>query len=450
VSDEARDSLTTAVLMTEMPRAGAVRSRRALPKIDAYEWVLDNGMRVVLKPTRSADDEVIVRVSGAGGASLASREAYPSAYMSDKIVDGMGVGSTSGYALAQLLDNRSVTVSPQVSDERVQVAATGQRRDVELMLQVIHLYFTAPREDAFAFGQYRDRLTTFVRDRVADPEAVFADSVSATLWPGDLRALPATAAFVDAIDMREGLRFWRERVGNASNFTAVIVGDFEIWQVSPLIERYLASLPAGHAERTRELGIPGISGRVERVIRRGIDPRAQTRITLGGRIDWTLQSDTDLNTLRDLVALVLQSRLREKMGGTYDVSVAVDMRSGPPAAFEMSIGFTAAPERIDTLAAAALAELERLRLKGPTAEEAAKVRSAAIRHHADDRDGNQYWASELVAHSLLGWSLESIADHGDEASEISDASLTAAAAKYLDGRRYVRVTRLPAITTAGR
>jgi len=76
--------------------------------------------------------------------------------------------------------------------------------------------------------------------------------------------------------------------------------------------------------------------------------------------------------------------------------------------------------------------------------------AAAIRHHDDDRDGNDYWASELIAHSMLGWSLDSIADHGTEASEISASSLTAVAARYLDARRYVRVTRMPAPTTAAR
>ena len=38
----------------------------------------------------------------------------------------------------------------------------------------------------------------------------------------------------------------------------------------------------------------------------------------------------------------------------------------------------------------ALAELERLRIKGPTREEAAEVRAAAIRHPGDDRDGTDY------------------------------------------------------------
>jgi zinc protease len=446
VASDARDSSTTAVLMRDLPRPGAVTSRRMLTKIDAFEWVLANGMHVLLKPTRFTDEEVVIRVSAPGGASLADKAAYPSAYMSDKIVESMGVGSTDGYSLGHLLDDRSVSITPQVGNERVQLAASGRQRDMELMLQVMHLYFTAPREDAFAFKHYRDRLTTFVRDRMADPESEFADTVAATLWPGDLRALPTTAAFVSAIDMQQGLRFWRDRMANASNFTAVIVGDFEVWQVSPLIERYLASLPAGKVERPGDLGIPQVRGAVQRVIHRGIDPRAQTSITIADTIDWSPKSDADLNTVRDLVNLVLQARLREQLGGTYDVSVSMDVRSAPRAVVEMTIGFTAAPERIDTLASAALAGIERLRTKGPTADEAAKVKAAAIRHHDDGRNGNDYWANELAAHALLGWSLEFIAEHGDDAAEISTATLSVAAARYLDGRRYVRVTRMPAST----
>jgi hypothetical protein len=39
---------------------------------------------------------------------------------------------------------------------------------------------------------------------------------------------------------------------------------------------------------------------------------------------------------------------------------------------------------------------------------------------------------------------------GDDAAEISAATMSAATARYLDGRRYVRVNRMPTITTANR
>jgi zinc protease len=311
------------------------------------------------------------------------------------------------------------------------------------MLQVAHLYLTAPREDHEAFRRYQERMRAFARSRAADPDAIFEDSVAAAVRPGDLRALRSTAPFADAVDLEKALRFWRERASTASNFTAVIVGDFETWQVAPLIERYLGSLPAGHAEAPADVGLGRPSGIVERRLQRGVEPRAFTRILIGDTLSLTLDADAALDATRDVLEMVLYERLREQMGGTYGVSVDVEVRRGPSPSYVYSIDFSAAPERVDTLAAAAIGEIERLRTRGPTTAEAEKVRKAAIEHNDERSHGNSYWANELEWHSLTGWPLEAVARHGDDAEKISAASLRAACARYLDGRRFVRVTRLP-------
>jgi zinc protease len=442
ITDEPTDSIAVA-LMAEVPRSGAVRSRRTLGKIDAQEWQLANGMRVLLKPTDFADDEVELRLAAPGGASLASREDYSSAYMADNILVATGAGGVNGYDLARLLDARSVTVDPTVSDDRVEISGSGRRGDLEMMLQVAHLYLTSPREDTAAFRRYQERLRAFARNRAADPDAIFEDTVAAALRPGDPRALRSTAPFVESVDMGKAFRFWRARASNASNFTAVIVGDFEMWQVTPLIERYLGSLPAGHAEAPADVGLGRPAGVVERTLQRGMEPRAFTRIVIGDTLSLTLDADAALDATRDVLDMVLYEKLREQMGGTYGVSVDVEVRRTPRPSFVFAIEFSAAPERVDTLAAAALAEIERLRTRGPTPGEAEKVRKAAIEHNDEQSRGNTYWANELEWHSLTGWSLEAIARHGDDAAKVSAASLQAACARYLDGRRFVRVTRLP-------
>jgi zinc protease len=154
-----------------------------------------------------------------------------------------------------------------------------------------------------------------------------------------------------------------------------------------------------------------------------------------------------LDATRDLLDMVLHERLREDLAGTYGVSVSVEIFHGPRASFAFTIDFTAAPERIDSPASAALAEIERLRTHGPTPEEAARVRTAAIEHNDVDSHGNGYWANELAWHTLSGWSLESIARHAEDAKRISAEMLKSACARYLDGRRFVRVTRFPELRT---
>jgi zinc protease len=442
VLDDQTDSASVP-LMANPPSPGTVTSRKSLPRIDVYDWRLSNGMRVLLKPTEFEDDEVEMRLVAPGGASLAARDDYPSAYMADKLLEVSGVGALSGAALSRLMDSRSATVSPTVGDARIEVSGSGRRGDLELMLQLAHLYLTSPREDQTAFRRYAERLVAYARNRAADPDELFNDTLAAALRPDDPRALRNSAAFAAAVDMRKGLRFWRERANNGSNFTAILVGDFEVWQVSPLIERYLGSIPAGHVEQPADFSYALLRGPVVRSFRRGIEPSAVTRIVLGDTLTITPEADVALRETRDLVEMVLHERLREELAGTYGVNVDLEVFLGPRPSFALSLGFTAAPERIDSLAATAVAELERLRTRGPTADEAARVRTMAIEHAGGDSQSNRYWASELAWHSLVGWSLESIAHHADDATKVSIEMLRSSCARFLDGRRFVRVTRRP-------
>jgi zinc protease len=442
VRDEQPDS-TTGPIMTQLPAPGAVTSRRSLAKVGVYEWRLSNGMRVLLKPTDFEDDEVEMRLVAPGGASLAAPEDYPSAYLADKLLEVSGVGGVSGSDVARFVDSRSVTVSPTVGDARIGVSASGRRGDVELMLQLAHLYLTSPREDETAVRRYSDRLNAYARQRAADPDEAFADTLSAALRPNDPRALRNSAAFAAAVDMRKALRFWRQRATNGSNFTAVLVGDFELWQVSPLIERYLGSIPAGHVEQPADFSYARPPAPVLRSFRRGIEPSAATRIVLGDTLTLTPEADVALRETRDLIEMVLHERLREELAGTYGVNVDLEVFLGPRPSFALSIGFNAAPERIDSLAATAVAELERLRTHGPTPDEAERVRRMAIEHAGGDSQNNRYWVSDLAWHSLVGWSLESIAQHADDTKNVSSELLRSSCARFLDGRRFVRVTRLP-------
>ena len=442
VLDEQTDSASVTI-MASLPPPGTVKSRKSLAKIGVYEWRLGNGMRVLLKPTEFEDDAVEMRLVAPGGASLAASEDYASAYMADKLIEVSGAGDLTGSDVARVLDGRSVTVSPTVDDGRIEVSGSGRRGDLELMLQLAHLYLTSPREDETAFRRYAERLNAFARNRGADPDAALTDTLAAALRPGDPRALRNSAAFAAALDLRKALRFWRERAHNGSNFTAVLVGDFEVWQVSPLIERYLGSIPEGHAEHATDFSYVRPQTTAVRSFRRGIEPSATTRIVFSDTLTMTPEADAALHATRELVEMVLYERLREELAGTYGVTVEVEVFPGPRPSFALSIGFNAAPDRVDSLAATAVAEAERLRTQGPTADEAAHVRKAAVEHAGGDSQDNGYWASELAWHSLLGWSLESIGQHADDATKVSLKMLRSSCSRFLDGRRFVRVTRLP-------
>src|SRR5215208_1745639 len=192
--DARYDSAAVARLMPQKPEPGRVVQRRVIAGVDVFEWTLGNGMRVLLKPTNFDSDEILMRIAGPGGASLAEPGEYASAYMADRVLEATGVGPLGGTRLARLLEETSVGLSPVVTDEWVQLSGSAAPRDAETMFQLAHLYFTAPRADSAAFRRYQDRSRSFARSRAADPDAAFGDTVAATLRPRDPRALAASRA----------------------------------------------------------------------------------------------------------------------------------------------------------------------------------------------------------------------------------------------------------------
>ncbi|MBW8771410.1 MAG: insulinase family protein [Gemmatimonadetes bacterium] len=174
----------------------------------------------------------------------------------------------------------------------------------------------------------------------------------------------------------------------------------------------------------------------------GVGPKAKTELVLAGPYDGRFETAEALKTCVDVADIALQERIREALGGTYGVNVSSNVRYVPPMSYQIRVSFDAAPERVDSLADAALAELTRLRSTGPTKDEADRVRAAKLRD-LDGTDNNDYWADELSGHAKQGWSLASIADHEKNAKQLTAASLRQACARMIDTSRYVRVTMYP-------
>lgn len=443
VSPPSVEAADTAPLLSSVPAPGRIATERIDSDARVFDWKLANGMRVILKPTRFSFDQIELRLQSSAGASLASAADYPSAFHADAIVRAMGVGPVPGRVLGRRLDETSVTLNASVEDDGIAFSGQATPHDMELMFQVLYLYFTQPRVDTAAFRRYSERLADYTRGRAADPDAIFGDSVAAILAQHSARGIKGTKRFVAAIDLTRALEFWKARMANPASFTLVMTGDFTLDRARALISEYLASLPSGSAEQSRDDGIRFPKGVVRREIVAGAGPKARTQIILSGPYEGTDEAGRDLSEASDVAELALNSHLRERLGGTYGASVSSSVNLVPPATYSVTIDFDASPERIDSLATAALAELDRLRTAGPAEMEYQKIKAARVRDLDGKAESNKYWASELMWHARMGWPLGTILGHELDAKSLSANSLRAACAKYLKASEYVQVTMYP-------
>jgi zinc protease len=326
----------------------------------------------------------------------------------------------------------------------VHLVVDGSLPDLEAAFQLIHLYFTEPRADRAAFDRYLRRAIAYARARDADPDAEFSDSVATAITPRKPRQLSGTPAFVSAIELAPALRFWRERTHDASDFTMVIVGDVTLQRIRPLVEKYVASLPGATHQRNRTRPGPLPTSAPVRTFIRGTAQKSRTRLMYSDSIVLTPATHHTLKVLRDALSLALDDRLREFLGGTYGVDVNLTIEPGTTSRYALSAEFEADPDRIDSLATAATAEIERLKRFGPTILQLTKLK--ADLKDAEERGdrSNAYWATALAWHAQLGWPIDSITPYLHTAQAVTRPSIAESARTYLTSRSFRRVTMRPA------
>jgi zinc protease len=438
------DNVAGAVLLADLPQPGTVASQRHLPDIDVTEWRLGNGMRVLLKPTDFQDDEVVFRAWSPGGTSLVTDRRYESAATAATLISASGVGEFTRVDLQKVLAGKAASVFPEVNDVAEGMRGWASPQDLETMFQLIYLYFTEPRADSSAFETYRQRMIEFLRNRDADPMVAFYDTLTVVLTQGHRRARPFTIDRLEEIDLTDALAFYEDRFADASDFTFAFVGSFNLEDIRPLVTQYLGSLPSLEREETwRDVGLDYASGVVKRTVRKGLEPKAETRIVFTGELDYGRQNRYALSSMRDVLEVWLRESLRERLGGTYGVTLAVTTERYPSPRYQVTVHFASAPDRVEELLGAVFHQIDSLQTVGPSGNDVAKVKETQRRGRETALRQNGFWAAQLIDRVQFGLPLEDILTFDNLVQGLTADAIRDAARRHLRDERYVQVTLYP-------
>jgi zinc protease len=438
------DAVVEGPLVAVPPFPGPVVAERGDERLGTLEWTLANGARVILKPTDFKADEILMTAWSPGGSSLAPDDDFLSAALAPTLVGLGGLGAFDAVALDKKLAGQVAQVTPTLGATSQGLSGMASPRDLPTFFELLYLTFMAPRADTTAFRAFVANARASLVNRGADPDQVFGDTLSATLTQYHPRARLITAGVVDSLDLGRAWAFYRERFADAGTFTFVFVGSFDPDTLRPLVERWIGGMPStGRREEWVDHGIRPPTGVVERVVRKGVEPRARTQLVFTGAFEYTRPQRAALRGLAEVLTLRLREELREALGATYGVSVTATPLREPRHEYRVSIGFGSAPERVDELVDAVFHEIEALRRDGPRDDDLAKVREAEIRSRETNLRLNRWWLNQLAFHAQTGEPPEAILDPGGDAEFMTAEAIRDAARRYLDPANYVRVTLLP-------
>jgi zinc protease len=346
--------------------------------------------------------------------------------------------------LNKVLAGVATGVRASIDEAEEGMRGGAARKDVEKMFQLIYLTFTAPRADPVRFEALKARLRPMLANQQARPEAAFRDAIRSALTQDHPRARPLTPASVDQMDLDRSMAFYKSRFADASDFTFVFVGSFEVAAMKPLVERYLASLPSiRRAEAAADRGVHPPSGVVERQVVKGVDPRSQVAIVFSGPFQNDHMHRLLVKTVSQMLGGNLQRTLREELGGTYGVSVEPSFSKYPTQEYQIAIDFSCDPARVADLTAAAWKVIQDFAQRGPSNEYLAGARGLLDRELENGFQTNADLLNELTTKIEYGEDIAEIFNLRSFYDQLTTTAVRDAAREYLNAQRYVQVTLRP-------
>jgi zinc protease len=312
-------------------------------------------------------------------------------------------------------------------------------------LQLVYLVFTRPNDRPDSFEVLRRRLLSAVINQAQDPESVFAEKVRELNAGGHYMQRAMKTEDVTRLRRDTAMAFYRKSFANAADFTFFFAGAFEVEDVAALAAQYLGALPSSGKKTStfvdRGLAFPKTPQRAR--VEKGVEPKSQTTLTFF--------ADTELKEIEMFharaAASVLRSRLRdllrEELSGTYGASVSYSDQAPLPGSGTEAISFGSAPDSVEKLEKAALAEIARLQKEGPSAEDVQKIQEIERRELETRLKQNPYWLGSLQTVHMLGWDPLSIARRQQRIATLTRDSLRAAFNRYFPLDRHTTVSLFP-------
>jgi zinc protease len=440
------DTVADVPLISDEPWSSPVVAEKNIEVVDAVEWTLQNGAKVVVKTTPFKEDEILFSAWSPGGTSLYDTKDAISANLSATIMSMSGISQFDNITLDKMLADKVFSVSPYVSELREGFSGNSSVKDVETMLQMVYLYFTEPRFDETSFQSYMMRMAGMLQNKAASPEAALQDTLSVVLANYHERARPMTTELLKEADFKKVEAIARERFRNAADFTFFFVGTIDTSYLKPLVEKYIGGIPyLDESEEWRNLEVNPPKGVVRKTVKKGQEPKSIQYIVFHGDFDYTNENAIEIDAVGRILSTRLLEEIREERSGVYSIGANPSSSKFPEEEYSITIYYGTDPEKLDELKQAVFDEIQDFIQNGPSDEELSKAKEKMLRERELALRENRFWLSILSnTYYLRDGDFSEFGRFNTLVTELTKESVKEAFKKYFDWKNYVSVALEPA------
>lgn len=440
------EKAVAADLLANKPAPGTIVSETKNEKLGVTEITYSNGAKVILKSTDFKNDEIILSSFHKGGTAKYGPEDKFSAYYASQVVGQMGVGDFSPTDLRKFMAGKVANISPRISGLSAGISGSSSVKDFETMLQLGYLYLTNPRKDEALFTAWKEKQKSGIQFAMADPQTAFVDSVYQVMYQKNPLAPIAVPKpqYYDAINLDRSLAIYKEALGDATDFTFIIVGSIDIDKIKPLLAQYIGGLPStGKAASFNDNGVRTVKGDVDLKVKKGSEPKSLILTIYSGETPYSEDLALKTSALTEILNIKIIDDLREKLGAIYGGGMGGGLNKYPYNNYQMYLQLPCGPENVDKLVAGANEEIEKIKTKGPEQTDLDKVKKTWLEQHKTQVKENGYWSGKLVNIYFQGDSPESTLNYEERVNALTTDDIKTVANQLFDGKNVLKAVLYP-------
>ena len=442
------DNSVVQQLMERPAKKASVVSTKALDALGTNEYVLSNGVKLLVKKTDFDKSMIYMTALSKGGYSLVSDSEFASCLFSPYYVLYSGISGMDINQLQKFIGDKSVGFNIVIDEHDEKFLGQVSSTQIETLLQLANRYFSEPQFTDVGWNYISLMMDAQSKQYCITPTDIFNQEIANVLYGDSIRHKTGVAPeIVAGMNQKEAERLFRERFANIADFTFVFCGDIDEEKLVELCCYYLGTVPASTAKESGKYepySFP--AGITQKVVSKGQDEKGQVFIGFGGKLPASKnvnETYTDIaliSQLRALVEIRLREIIREDKSGTYGVNVYTNMDGYPDRYYEFQISFGCEPAREKELVAEVIAALNELRTKPVDQTYIDKINESYRRNFEANQKDSSWWLNTLNAIEVLTYMP---AEAATNASWVTDkttaATMQELAVKYLNTNNYVTV-----------
>lgn len=398
------DNVKDEPLITRLPKPGKIKRESRNDQFDYTELQLSNGVTVLLKKTDFQKEQVMLSGMGPGGESLYGEKDYRNLQLLNQAISASGLGNFSNTELEKALAGKIASASVSLNNKHTFANGSSTPKDVETMLQLLYLYFTAINKDEASYQKLVSQLEVSLKNRALSPEVALSDSLTATMYGHNPRLAPMTIDALKDVSYDRMLEIARERFASARGWTFYIVGNFDEASIRPLVCQYLGSLPAkGKPAKCEDVTKP-VKGKVTNIFERKQEtPKCNAYlIWFNEDMPWTLEGSIQASMAGQILRMVYTKEIREEASAAYSVGAQGSfVRDDVEQTATLLAVCPMQPEKRDTAMLLLREAVEQFTMKC-TQERLDKVKEVMLKRADDALKQNSYWNNVMQSWHKYG------------------------------------------------